>query len=351
MEAATTGEDGCTLKVEYQHIPVMKQEVGQLLALQAGEVFCDCTLGGAGHSLALAPELGAEGLLIGIDQDREALETSTKRIRQSFPDLAFSPLSGNFGDLDQLLLELNIPGVDAFLFDLGVSSYQLDTQARGFSYAQEAPLDMRLDPGSQSQTAAEIVNSLNEADLAWILATYGEERWAARIARAIVNERAKQPFTTTTELAETIRAAIPAAARRTGGHPAKRSFQALRIALNRELEVLPCGLKAALRWLNPGGRVVVLSYHSLEDRIVKRIFSEAQNPPNQPPEATVFAIACESVFEILTKRPLLPTESEIKNNPRSASAKLRAWRRQSEAGSEAGLQVCPEVGPGTHPDE
>jgi len=237
----------------------MTTEVASLLALQPGQVFCDCTVGGGGHSLALAPRILPDGLLIAIDQDRTALETASERLSTSYPDLALSTLSGNFGNLDQLLLSLDVVAVDAFLLDLGVSSFQLDTPDRGFSYAKGAPLDMRMDPGSQTLTAAEIVNTKNTADLAWILANYGEERWAPRIAQAIVARRATEEFATTTELAETIRAAIPAAARRTGGNPAKRSFQAIRIAVNGELEALEKGLEAALRWLSPGGRIVVLS--------------------------------------------------------------------------------------------
>jgi len=308
----------------------MVDEVDHLLDLQPGEVFVDCTVGGGGHSLVLAQRLLPDGQLVAIDQDHVALDTAFERLSQKFPNLAISTLSGNFGNLDKLLLSLDIVAVDAFLMDLGVSSYQLDTPGRGFSYARGGPLDMRLDPGSQTLTAAEIVNTLNEADLAWILANYGEERWAQRIAKAIVARRAQKEFETTDVLAETIREAIPAAARRTGGNPAKRSFQAIRIAVNGELEALENGLEAALRWLSPGGRIAVLSYHSLEDRIAKRVFAEAQSPPGRPPAETVYSYGSQSVFEVLTKRPLVPTEQEVANNPRSASAKLRALRRRSD---------------------
>ena len=271
----------------------------------------------------MAQDLQPGGTLVGIDQDESALQVASARIKEEHPDLSFIALHGNFAALDDLLVKAELPGIDAFLFDLGVSSPQLDVVNRGFSYAREAPLDMRMDPGNQTITAAEIINTTNEADLTWIIRTYGEERWASRIAAFIVKAREKQPIRTTTELTELIKAAIPASARRTGGNPAKRSFQALRIAVNAELDALRSGLEAALRWLNPAGRIAVISYHSLEDRIVKETFAQAARGCTCPPEAPVCTCGQKPILKILTKKPLVTGEEEREYNPRSASAKLR----------------------------
>ena len=303
----------------------MVSECRDALALAPGEVYCDCTLGGAGHARELALGLTPGGTLIGIDQDATALEVARERIACEHPDLTLVFLQGNFAALDDLLVGTELPGVDGFLFDLGVSSPQLDIPQRGFSYARDAPLDMRMDPGHQTLTAAEIINNLdtNEADLAWILREYGEERWASRIAQFIIEARKIKPLQTTTELADLVKAAIPASARRAGGNPAKRSFQALRIAVNDEMEALKSGLDAALRWLNPGGRVAVISYHSLEDRIVKDIFARAAKGCICPPEAPVCVCGHKPILMSHTKKPLRATEAEVADNPRSKSAKLR----------------------------
>ena len=306
----------------------MLDQVDKYLALQPGEVFCDCTLGGAGHSVFLGRRLGSDGLLIGIDRDEEAIRASRPRLQESLPELEAKTIHGNFADLDDLLLDLLIPGVDAFLFDLGTSSHQLDTPIRGFSYSQDAPLDMRMDPGNQTLTAAEVINTIDEADLARIIYSYSEERWSRRIARAVVAQRAIKPFKTTSELVQVIRQAVPAATRRSGGNPAKRTFQALRIHLNSELAAIEKALEAALRWLNPGGRMVVLSYHSLEDRIVKHRFAEATQGCVCPPEATICVCGRQSVFESLTRKPETPELGELQANPRSSSARLRAVVRR-----------------------
>jgi len=311
-----------TLKAEYRHTPVLLSECRQALALQAGDIFCDCTLGGAGHSLELAKDL-AGGLLIGIDQDRQALEVASSRIAVQHPQLKHITLHGNFAELDALLLQAQVPGINACLFDLGVSSPQLDTPQRGFSYAQEAPLDMRMDPGQPTQTAAELINTLNATELAWVLRAYGEERWAMRIAQAIVTARSQAPIQTTSQLTQLIRQAIPAAARRSGGNPAKRSFQALRIAVNGELDALRTGLQAALRWLLPGGRIAVISYHSLEDRIVKECFATAAKGCVCPPDTPICVCGRVPILHQVSKKPLTPSAAEIAANPRSASAKLR----------------------------
>ena len=243
-----------TLTGEYRHVPVMLEEVLESSTSKPGEVVCDCTLGGAGHSVELARRVAPDGLSIGIDQDDMALAAATERFSREVPEADFLPLKGNFGDLDRLLVEAEVPGVDCFLFDLGVSSPQLDIPERGFSYHEDAPLDMRMDSGNNTLTAQEVVNTYNEADLTRILRVYGDERFASKIARSASCEtRAKAPIETTLQLVDVIKAAIPAAKRRSGGHPARKTFQALRIEVNHELEVLDRGLRAAVRWANPGG--------------------------------------------------------------------------------------------------
>jgi len=282
----------------------------------------------------MAEDIGAEGLLIGIDQDDQALEVATIRLSQTFPDLKARLLKGNFRDLDRLLLSVSVPGIDGILFDLGVSSSQIDNPMRGFSYATDAPLDFRMDPSTQTLTAAEIINTFNEADLAWIIRTYGEERWASRIARFITQERDKTSIATTSQLVDIIRAAIPAAARAEGGNPAKRTFQSLRIYVNDELEALKLGLEAAIRWLNPGGRIVAISYHSLEDQMVKRKFMEMTQECICPAEAPICTCGHKPVFSNASKKPHIAAEKERTANPRSKSAKLRWGIKQLKAETE-----------------
>ena len=246
----------------------------QGLQLSTGKIYVDATLGGAGHSLAAAKLIGPSGHLIGIDQDQVALDAATQRL-SVLPDEIrpeIDVLSGNFGMLDSLLLEAEVPSIDAILFDIGVSSVQIDTPSRGFSFKENGPLDMRMNPSKQTLTAAEIINTKNATDLARIIQQYSDEKWASRIAEFIVKAREKAPITESEQLVEIIKAAVPASARRSGGHPAKRTFQALRIEVNGELDMLRSGLEAAIRWLAPGGRIAVISYHSLEDRIVKDCF-------------------------------------------------------------------------------
>ena len=314
---------------EYRHIPVLLAECLEQLELQPQHTFVDATLGGAGHSLEVARQLGPEGTLIGIDQDDAAHAAASKRLNE-LPDEQrpnIELLHGNFGDMDELLLSCEIPGVDAFLFDLGVSSPQLDVKARGFSFKENGPLDMRMNPGKQTITAAEIINTYNAADLARIIRKYSDEKWASRIAEFIVKRREKAPITTSEELVDVIKAAIPASSRRAGGHPAKRTFQAIRIEVNSELTVLKAGLESAVRWLNPGGRLVVISYHSLEDRIVKEIMTAGANRCTCPPDFPVCACGRKPILEVVTRRPITPTEDEIKRNPRARSAKLRVAQK------------------------
>lgn len=316
-----------TLTEEYRHIPVLLPECMNALALQTHPVFVDATLGGAGHSLAAAQLLGPEGMLIGIDQDDMALQAAGERLKNLPDDVrpSLALLKGNFGNLDELLLQANVPGIDAILFDIGVSSVQIDTPNRGFSFKEDCPLDMRMDGSGKltTLTAAEIINTYNEADLARIIRSYSDEQFAPRIARLIVKKRALQPIETSGQLVEIIKEAIPAAARRSGGHPAKRTFQALRIEVNDELGVLQRGLEAAIRWLNPGGRIAVISYHSLEDRIVKESFASYANRCTCPPNLPVCVCGKKPVLKVITRKPILPTEDEINRNSRARSAKLR----------------------------
>lgn len=317
---------------EYRHIPVLLTECLEYLNLQTHYTFVDATLGGAGHSLEVAKRIGSDSRLIGIDQDPVARAAATERL-MALPDEIrpkIDVLAGNFGDLDSLLLEACVPSIDGILFDLGVSSVQIDTPSRGFSFKEDAPLDMRMDPSKHTLNAAEIINTYNAADLTRIIRQYSDEKWASRIADFIVKSREEVPITTSGQLVEIIKAAIPASARRANGHPAKRTFQALRIEVNSELDVLRRGLDAAIRWLAPGGRIVVISYHSLEDRIVKDIFKQYSQGCTCPPDLPVCVCGNKPVLKVVTKKPILPTAEEIERNPRSRSAKLRVATRLDE---------------------
>ena len=312
-----------TLTPEYRHEPVMLSEVLDALQLKSGSVVCDCTLGGAGHSVRMAREVGEDGLLIGIDQDDMALEAAARRLDAEAPGVPRKLLKGNFGDLDELLCRAEVPGVDGILFDLGVSSPQLDIPGRGFSYHEDAPLDMRMDPGTNTLNAAEVINTYTEADLARILRVYGEEKFATQIAREIVRRRAVEPIRTTGQLVDAIKGGIPAAARRHGHHPARKTFQAIRIEVNHELDALERGLDAAIRWLNPGGRICVISYHSLEDRIVKRLFQQRSQGCTCPPDLPVCVCGNVPVLKVITRKPLVASADEVARNPRARSAKTR----------------------------
>ena len=314
---------------EYRHIPVLLAECLEQLQLKTQNTFADLTLGGAGHSVEAAKRIGPEGLLIGVDQDEVALAAAQTRLLalpdDQRPEIVL--LRGNFGNLDELLLSADVPAVDAMLFDLGVSSVQIDTPSRGFSFKETAPLDMRMDPGKQTLTAAEIVNHYNAADLTRIIRIYSDEKWASRIAEFIVKARQKEPIETSDQLVEIIKAAIPASARRSGGHPAKRTFQALRIEVNSELDVLKSGLDAAIRWLAPGGRIAVISYHSLEDRIVKDTFAQHAQGCTCPPGLPVCTCGNVPILKVVTRKPIVASPEEVARNPRARSAKLRVARK------------------------
>ena len=315
---------------EYRHTPVLLAECLEYLELQTQHVFVDATLGGAGHSFEAARQLGREGTLVGIDQDEVALAAARAKLEtlpeDARPDLEL--LRGNFGDLDRLLTSVEVPGIDAILFDLGVSSVQIDTPSRGFSFKENGPLDMRMDPGKQTLNAAEIVNTYNAADLTRVIRAYSDEKWASRIAEFVVRARQEAPIETSEQLVDVIKAAIPASARRAGGHPAKRTFQALRIEVNSELDVLASGLEAAVRWLNPGGRLVVISYHSLEDRIVKDLFNSYANRCTCPPDLPVCMCGKQPILDIVTRKPIVASPEEVARNPRARSAKLRVARKR-----------------------
>ena len=317
---------------EYRHIPVLLSECIEALHLYEGQTYVDATLGGAGHSLEVAKRIGRSGHLIGIDQDEVARRAARERLEALPDDIrpTIDVVEGNFGDLDSLLVAAQIPSIDAILFDLGVSSVQIDTPARGFSVKETGPLDLRMDPRKSTLTAAEIINTYNAADLARVIRQYSDERWASRIADFVVEARKEHPITETEQLVDIIKAAVPASARRAGGHPAKRTFQALRIEVNGELDVLRSGLEAAARWLAPGGNIAVISYHSLEDRIVKDLFKKLSQGCTCPPDLPICVCGNKPILKVLTRKPILPTPEEIKRNPRSRSAKLRVAQRLDE---------------------
>jgi len=303
------------------HKPVMLAEVLSFLQPQSGQTFIDCTIGGGGHALEIVKRILPGGKLVGIDRDEEALRAAAQYLEPYSENVIFE--KGNFADLEAIAGGLGIQTVDGVLFDLGVSSRQLESAERGFSFRYDAPLDMRMDT-AQAVTARELVNSMSERRLAELIWKFGEERWAKRIAKFIADRRARQPIQTTSELVGIILAAIPAGARTETIHPATRTFQALRIAVNQELESLQAGLDAAIRLLAQSGRACVLSYHSLEDRIVKQAFAKHAGRCVCPSTLPVCACGAKKSIKILTKRPVVPSEDEVCANPRARSARLRA---------------------------
>ena len=306
--------------MEYVHKPVLLDECMEVLNIRPGGVYVDGTLGRAGHSREIARRLTV-GRLICIDQDMAAIEAAEERLAPWRDRVTL--VHGNFSGLADILRQAGVSGVDGALFDLGVSSPQLDDASRGFSYMQDAPLDMRMDAAA-ALTAREVVNTWSPEELRRILYEYGEERYAPAIARAIVRAREENPVETTLELADIIRGAMPPAALREKQHPAKRTFQAVRIAVNGELDVLPPMLKAAVESLNPGGRLAVITFHSLEDRIVKRTMRDMARGCTCPPEFPVCVCGKKPMLRLVTRRPIVPGTEELSENPRARSAKLRA---------------------------
>ena len=312
----------------YKHASVMLNEVLENLNIKPDGIYADGTLGGGGHTFQIAARLTEGGRVIGIDQDADAIAAATKHLRVYEDRVTL--VRDNFENMANILHERGIDRVDGILLDLGVSSYQLDTEERGFSYAADAPLDMRMDRDS-AQSAKDIVNTYSEEELTRILREYGEERFAAKIAAGIVKRRAIKPLERTGELAEIIRASIPMRMQEKGGNPCKRTFQAIRIECNRELEVLSGSLDGMIDLLKPGGRICVITFHSLEDRIVKNCFKKNEDPCTCPPEFPVCVCGKKPKGFVVTRRPIVAGQGELELNKRAASAKLRVFERTEEA--------------------
>ena len=311
------------MEKDYGHKPVLLDECLEGLAIRPDGIYVDGTLGRAGHSLEIVKRL-TTGRLIALDRDMTAIEAARERLADYRDRVTL--VHSNFSQLEQVLRDLDIPLVDGMLFDLGVSSPQLDEAERGFSYMQDAPLDMRMDT-SAALTAREVVNTWSEEELRRILFDYGEERYASRIARAIVRRRAERPVETTLELVECIKGAMPPQSLREKQHPAKRSFQAIRIAVNGELDVLPPMLEAAAKCMRPGGRLAVITFHSLEDRIVKQKLRELATGCTCPPEFPVCVCGRKPQMILINRKPVTASPEELEKNPRSRSAKLRVAER------------------------
>ena len=311
--------------MEFNHYSVLLNETIENLNIKPDGIYVDGTLGGGGHAYQVASRLSEKGRLIGIDQDADAIAAAGERLKE-FGD-KITIIRSNYANMQEELHRIGVEKVDGIVLDLGVSSFQLDTPERGFTYRDEnAPLDMRMDD-RQSLTAKDIVNGYSEMDLYRIIRDYGEDKFAKNIAKHIVQERAKKPIETTGELTEIIRASIPMKVQVTGGHPAKRTFQAIRIELNKELEVLQNNLDDMIDLLNPGGRICIITFHSLEDRIVKTNFKRNENPCTCPSDFPVCVCGKKSKGKVVTRKPILPSEEELEVNSRSKSAKLRVFER------------------------
>lgn len=308
----------------FEHKSVLLHETIDSLNIKADGIYVDGTLGGGGHAFEVCRRLGDGGKLIGIDQDGDAIAAATERLKE-FPGRTVI-VRNNYENIAEVLRDLGIEKVDGIYLDLGVSSYQLDTAERGFTYREDVPLDMRMDQRNP-RTAADIVNTYSESELYRMIRDYGEDRFAKNIAKHIVKAREKKPIETTGELTEIIKAAIPAKIRATGGHPAKQTFQAIRIELNRELDVLNRSIDRMIGLLNPEGRLSIITFHSLEDRIVKTRFKTNENPCTCPPDFPVCVCGKKSRGRVITRKPILPSEEEIQENSRSKSAKLRVFER------------------------
>ncbi len=310
--------------MEFNHVSVLLREAVDGLNIKPDGIYVDGTLGGGGHSLEIAKRLTQGGHLYGIDRDMDAIEAAGERLKD-YPDV-FTAVHGNFYNAAEILDELGVEKIDGFLLDLGVSSHQLDEADRGFSYMQDAPLDMRMDRGSP-YTAWNVVNEKSEKELNDIIFKYGEEKWAKRIARFIVAEREKKTIDTTYELVEVIKKAVPKGARRDGPHPAKRTFQAIRIEVNGELAILDRAVDDMTSRLNVGGRMCIITFHSLEDRIIKNAMKRHENPCTCPPEFPVCVCGKVPDGKVVTRKPVAPSDEELESNPRARSAKLRIMEK------------------------
>ncbi|AYF54981.1 16S rRNA (cytosine(1402)-N(4))-methyltransferase RsmH [Clostridium botulinum] len=308
--------------MDFNHVPVLLEETIDSLNIKEDGIYVDCTLGGAGHSSYILKRLSKKGKLIGIDQDINALKAAKEKLK-NYDNVIY--VHNNFYNLASVLDELNIEKVDGILMDLGVSSYQLDTAERGFSYMQDAVLDMRMNT-EESVSAYNIVNEYSEEELFRIIKEYGEERFARKIAKAIVKQREIEPVKTTLELVKIIKKVIPMKFQQ-GGHPAKKTFQAIRIEVNHELEILNKTIEDGVKHLNSHGRISIITFHSLEDRIVKNKFKELENPCTCPKEFPICICGMKPVVKVITRKPLEPSQEEKENNSRSKSSKLRVAQR------------------------
>ncbi|MBE7056938.1 MAG: 16S rRNA (cytosine(1402)-N(4))-methyltransferase RsmH [Ruminococcaceae bacterium] len=316
------------MTAEFAHKSVLLKECIDGLNIKSDGTYVDGTLGGAGHSSEILKRLGKKGLLVGIDQDAEAIAVASKRLEEVETEGSFKVVKTNFVNLIEACKECDVTEANGILLDLGVSSYQFDNGDRGFSYRFDAPLDMRMDRTSNGITALDVINKYDTKDLIRIIRDYGEEKWAVRIVKMIDTARKDKPIETTFQLVDIIKAAIPAAARRDGGHPAKRTFQAIRIEVNQELQVLEKALDDAIKILAPGGRLCVITFHSLEDRIVKQCFKKAENPCECPKDFPVCVCGKKSLGRNLTSKPIVSTGTELEENSRAHSAKLRIFERR-----------------------
>lgn len=309
----------------FAHKPVLYQETIEALRIKPDGIYVDGTLGGGGHSFGILQQLSQEGRLIGIDRDEDAIRAASERLAPFAGQAVI--VRGNYEDMPAILRGQGIAGADGILLDLGVSSYQLDEAERGFSYREEAPLDMRMDRRDE-RSAYDVVNGCTEMELFHMIRDYGEDRFAKNIAKHIVAERQKAPIRTTTELAEIVRQAIPAKLREGGGHPAKRTFQAIRIEVNRELDILKDSIDGLIDLLNPEGRLCIITFHSLEDRIVKTAFRRAEDPCICPPDFPVCVCGRKPKGKVITKKPIVSAAEELAENPRAHSAKLRVFEKK-----------------------
>lgn len=311
--------------MEFEHKPVLLDECIENLDIKKDGIYVDGTIGGAGHACEILKRLGHKGLLIGIDQDKNALQVSKQRL-EKIKGGKFHLAHGNFSDIDKLCFEFGITKVDGILLDIGVSSYQLDTGERGFSYNKDAPLDMRMNTEIEL-TAKKVVNTYTEENLVKLIRDYGEERWAVRVVKFIIERREIQPIETTFQLVEVIKAAIPKGARKDGPHPARRTFQALRIEVNKELDVLSEAVEKGVELLNKDGRFCIISFHSLEDRIVKESYKTLAKGCICPPGLPVCVCGKEKSVKIITRKPIIASQEELEGNARARSAKLRVVKK------------------------
>ncbi len=310
--------------MDFKHVSVLLDETIEGLNINPDGIYFDGTLGGGGHSYEILKRLTGKGVLIGVDQDGDAIEAADERLKEF--EGKYQLVRSNYSEIETILSDLKISKIDGIVLDLGVSSYQIDNLERGFSYKEDAPLDMRMDQ-RQLLNAADVVNGYTEEQLIAMLRDYGEERFAKSIAKAIIEARQDKPIATTQELSDIVKSAVPTKYSVKKGHPAKKTFQAIRIEVNNELNILKQTLDKMIEHLNPGGRICVITFHSLEDRIVKLNFRNNENPCTCPPDFPVCVCGKKSKGKVITRKPIIPSEEEIENNKRAKSSKLRIFER------------------------